>query len=88
VPLVDTHTHVARKQVDELIDAARLYGVEKIFGIAPLDDALRLRDRYPGLIEPVTNLAFDHRQAHSSPTRTARSWPERPPRACGSSNSG
>jgi len=62
VPLVDTHTHIARKQVDELIDAARLYGVEKIFSIAPLDDALRLRDRYPGLIEPVTNLAFDHRQ--------------------------
>ena len=61
-PLADVHTHIARKQVDELIDAARLYGVEKIFSIAPLDDALRLRDRYPGLIEPVTNLAFDHRQ--------------------------
>jgi predicted TIM-barrel fold metal-dependent hydrolase len=60
--LVDAHTHIARKQSDELIDAARLYGVARIFSIAPLDENLRLRERYPGLIEPVTNLIFEHRQ--------------------------
>jgi len=62
VSLVDAHTHVARKQVDELFDAARLYGVARVFSIAPLDDGLRLRDQYREFIEPVTNLILDHRQ--------------------------
>lgn len=59
--VVDAHTHVARQRVDELVDAARIYGVAKLFGIAPLDDLLRLRERYHDLIEPVVQLAWDHR---------------------------
>ncbi len=60
-PILDIHTHIGRKQVDELVEAARIYGVQKILGICALDDGLRLRDRFPDEIVAATTLLWDHR---------------------------
>ncbi len=60
-PIADVHTHIGRQQVDELIHAAAIYGVQKIFGICPLDRGLEMRDQYPDLIVPVTMLLWDNR---------------------------
>ncbi len=67
-PIVDIHTHIGRKQVEEQVEAARIYGVQKMLGICPLDDGLRLRDRFPDRIIVATTLLWDHR---SDPVRFA-----------------
>jgi predicted TIM-barrel fold metal-dependent hydrolase len=60
-PLIDVHTHLGRKQVDELIDAARIYGVRRLLSICPLDEGLRLRDRYPDAVLIATQLDWETR---------------------------
>lgn len=68
-PVLDIHTHIGRKQVEELMVAARIYGVRKILGICPLDDGLRLRERFPDEILVASTLLWDHR---SDPVEFAR----------------
>jgi predicted TIM-barrel fold metal-dependent hydrolase len=68
-PVLDVHTHTGRKQVEELVAAARIYGVRKILGISPLDDGLRLRERFPDELLVATTLLWDHR---SDPGEFAR----------------
>lgn len=47
-PITDMHTHMAERAPDhELVDAARRYGVTRLLAIAPLDEGLALRERYP-----------------------------------------
>ncbi len=60
-PLLDIHTHISRSQVGELVEAARLYGIRKLLGIAALDDGLRQRDRFPEELILATTLLWEHR---------------------------
>ena len=47
-PIVDIHTHMTEPATNqELIDAARLYGIARVVAIAPLDAGLELQARYP-----------------------------------------
>lgn len=59
--MLDIHTHISRKQVGELVEAARRYGVDKLLGIAALDDGLRQRDRFPDELMLATTLNWEHR---------------------------
>ncbi len=59
--VVDIHTHVNRSQVGELVEAARIYGVQKLLGISPLDEGLRQRERFPNEVLLATTLLWDHR---------------------------
>jgi predicted TIM-barrel fold metal-dependent hydrolase len=68
-PVLDIHAHTGRRQIEELVRAARIYGVKKILGIGSLDDGLRARDRYPDEILIATTLLWDHR---SDPALFAR----------------
>jgi predicted TIM-barrel fold metal-dependent hydrolase len=47
-PIVDIHTHAIEPAMDhELIEAARLYGIQRLVAIATLDAGIALRARYP-----------------------------------------
>ncbi len=58
---MDVHVHIARQRVEELVDAARIYGVRKILGVCTLEQGLRHRDRFPDQILIATTLLWDHR---------------------------
>lgn len=60
-PVFDVHTHIGRKQVDELVSAAEIYDVQKILGICSLDEGLRVRDRFPDQVLLATTLDWEHR---------------------------
>jgi predicted TIM-barrel fold metal-dependent hydrolase len=60
-PIVDVHTHIQREQVHELMDAADIYGIDKILGIGGLDDGLRVRDRYPTRVLIASQLDWEPR---------------------------
>lgn len=51
-PIIDVHTHVHdRPSVELFFEAADLYGIGKIVTMTPLDEAARLRERYPGRLD-------------------------------------
>jgi predicted TIM-barrel fold metal-dependent hydrolase len=68
-PVFDIHTHASRKQSQELMEAADIYGIVGILSIGGLDDGLRLRDRYPGRVIVATQLDWDMRTRPAEFTR-------------------
>ena len=58
-PIIDAHTHLrdaGRTQM--LVDAAKLYGIEKMLGITDIETSWRLREAYPGFF--LFACWFDH----------------------------
>ncbi|HLJ60373.1 MAG TPA: amidohydrolase family protein [bacterium] len=60
-PIVDVHTHMTEPATNhELVDAARVYGVNRIVAITPLEEGVELRARYP---DEIVIAAREHWQS-------------------------
>lgn len=58
-PLFDVHTHAfPDRPSHELVEAARLYGVERLVALASLEQSLEVRDQFPDMILPGPMLDY------------------------------